>query len=111
MKRSNAHEVTLRAVLEMLFMCLCPHLERRQTLRSLRASRACGVCVCVWCVCVCGNRNRASLSFIHAEKIPIVLLLLHTCRLSTNDIQHSSAFQLKHYQTISLGLVELCICV
>ncbi len=25
MKRPNAHEVTLRAVLEMLFMCLCPH--------------------------------------------------------------------------------------
>ncbi len=26
MKRSNAHEVTVRAVLGMLFMYLCPHL-------------------------------------------------------------------------------------
>ncbi len=40
MKRSNAHQVTLRAVLGMLFMYLCPHLVRRQTLKSLRASRA-----------------------------------------------------------------------
>ncbi len=40
MKRSNAHEVTLRAVLGMLFMYLCPHLVRRQMLKSLRASRA-----------------------------------------------------------------------
>ncbi len=32
MKRWNAHEVTLRAVLEMLFMYLCPHLVRWQTL-------------------------------------------------------------------------------
>ncbi len=30
----NAHEVTLRAVLEMLFMYLCPHLVRRQMLLS-----------------------------------------------------------------------------
>ncbi len=30
MKRSNAHEVTLRAVLVMLFLYLCPHLVRRQ---------------------------------------------------------------------------------
>ncbi len=29
MKRSNAHEVTLQAVLGMLFMYLCPHLVRR----------------------------------------------------------------------------------
>ncbi len=42
MKRSNAHEVTVRAVLGMLFMYLCPHLVRRQTLKSLRAS----VCMC-----------------------------------------------------------------
>ncbi len=27
MKRWNAHEVTLRAVLEMLFVCLCPHWD------------------------------------------------------------------------------------
>ncbi len=27
MKRSNAHEVTLRAVPEMLFECLCPHWD------------------------------------------------------------------------------------
>ncbi len=45
MKRSNAHEVTLRAVLGMLFMYLCPHLVRRQTLKSPRAARA-SVCVC-----------------------------------------------------------------
>ncbi len=32
MKWSNAEEVTLRAVLEMLLMYLCPHLMRRQTL-------------------------------------------------------------------------------
>ncbi len=37
MKRSNAHQVTLRAVLGMLFMYLCPHL--------VRASRA-SVCMC-----------------------------------------------------------------
>ncbi len=45
MKRSNAHEVTLRAVLGMLFMYLCPHLVRRQTLKSPRASHA-RVCMC-----------------------------------------------------------------
>ncbi len=45
MKRSNAHEVTLRAVLGMLFMYLCPHLVRRQMLKTPRASRA-SVCMC-----------------------------------------------------------------
>ncbi len=40
MKPSNAHEVTLRAVLGMLLMYLFPHLVRRQMLKSLRASRA-----------------------------------------------------------------------
>ncbi len=35
-KRRNTHKVTLRAVLEMLFMCLCPHWD---------ISRA-SVCVC-----------------------------------------------------------------
>ncbi len=40
MKWSNAHEVTLRAVLGMLFMYLCPHLVRRQMLKTLRASQA-----------------------------------------------------------------------
>ncbi len=43
MKRSNAHEVTLRAV--MLFMYFCPHLVRRQMLKTPRASRA-SVCMC-----------------------------------------------------------------
>ncbi len=43
MKRSKAHEVTLRAVLEMLFMYLCPHLVRWQTLISPEVC----VCVCV----------------------------------------------------------------
>ncbi len=43
MKRSNAHEVTLRAVLWMLFMYLCPHLVRRKMLKTQRTS----VCVCV----------------------------------------------------------------
>ncbi len=43
MKRSNAHEVTVRAVLGMLY--LCPHLVRRQMLKTLRASRA-SVCMC-----------------------------------------------------------------
>ncbi len=38
MKRSNAHEVTLRAVLGMLFMYLCPHLVRRQMLKTPRES-------------------------------------------------------------------------
>ncbi len=38
MKRSNAHEVTVRAVLGMLFVYLCPHL-------CWRASRA-RVCMC-----------------------------------------------------------------
>ncbi len=45
MKWSNAREVTLRAVLGMLFMYLCPHLVRRQTLKTPRASRA-SVCMC-----------------------------------------------------------------
>ncbi len=36
MKQSNAHEVTLRAVLGMLFMYLCPHLVRRQMLKTPR---------------------------------------------------------------------------
>ncbi len=45
MKPSNAREVTLRAVLGMLFMYLCPHLVRRQTLKPPRASRA-SVCMC-----------------------------------------------------------------
>ncbi len=40
MKRSDADEVTLRAVLEVLFMCVCPHLVRRQMLKSPEASRA-----------------------------------------------------------------------
>ncbi len=47
MKRSNAHEVTQKheAVLGMLFMYLCPHLVRRQMLKTQRASRA-RVCMC-----------------------------------------------------------------
>ncbi len=45
MKRSNAHQVTLRAVLGMLFMYLCPHLVRRQMLKTPRAARA-SVCMC-----------------------------------------------------------------
>ncbi len=45
MKRSNAHEVNVRAVRGMLFMYLCPHLVRRQMLKTLRASRA-SVCMC-----------------------------------------------------------------
>ncbi len=46
MKPSNAHEVTLRAVLGMLFMYLCPHLVRRQMLKTPRESHALHVCVC-----------------------------------------------------------------
>ncbi len=46
MKRSNAHEVTLRAVLGMSFMYLCPHLVRRQMLKTPRASHALSVCMC-----------------------------------------------------------------
>ncbi len=45
MKRSNAHEVTLRAVLGMMFVYLCPHLVRRQMLKTPRAARALHVCV------------------------------------------------------------------
>ncbi len=47
MKRSNAHEVTLGAVLGMLLMYLTlyPHLVRRQMLKTPRASHA-SVCVC-----------------------------------------------------------------
>ncbi len=40
MKRSNAHEV-----LGMLFVYLCPHLVRRQMLKTPRAARA-SVCMC-----------------------------------------------------------------
>ncbi len=46
MKRSNAHEVTLRAVLGMLFMYLCPHLVRRQTAESHREHHSASVCMC-----------------------------------------------------------------
>ncbi len=59
MKRSNAHEVTLRAVLGMMFMYLCPHLVRRQTLKSPRASRA--------PVCMCAVNETARLSFINRD--------------------------------------------
>ncbi len=45
MKRSNVNEVTLRAVVGMLFMYLCPHLVRRQMLKTPRALRA-SVCMC-----------------------------------------------------------------
>ncbi len=45
MKRSNAHEVTLRAVLMMLFMYLCPHLVRRQMLKTASITRS-SVCMC-----------------------------------------------------------------
>ncbi len=54
MKRSNAHEVTLRAVLGMLFMYLCPHLVRRQMLKTPRASHA--------RVCMCAINERHSLT-------------------------------------------------
>ncbi len=57
MKRWNADEVTLRAVLEMLFMCLCPHWDGRcWNHRERRALQ-----------CVCGKGKRASLPFIHTE--------------------------------------------
>ncbi len=57
MKRSNAHEVTLRAVLGMLFMYLCPHLVRRQMLKTPRASHA---FVCMY-VCICAVNETARL--------------------------------------------------
>ncbi len=69
MKRSNAHEVTLRAVLGMLFMYLCPHLVRRQTLKSLRASRA------LQYVCVVANVDISNYQNKHA---PILIALPHT---------------------------------
>ncbi len=46
MKPSNAHEVTLRAVLGMLFMYLCPHLVRRQMLKVTASSHGASVCMC-----------------------------------------------------------------
>ncbi len=47
MKPSNAHEVILRAVLEM-FIYLCPHLVSTNTSGSVLT------CVCAYvCVCVC----------------------------------------------------------
>ncbi len=46
MKRSNAHEVTLRAVLGMLFMYLCPHLVRRQMLKVTASITALQYVVC-----------------------------------------------------------------
>ncbi len=60
MKRSNAHEVTLRAVLGMLFMYLCPHLVRRQTLKTPGAARA-SVCMCAV------NETCTSVSFINRD--------------------------------------------
>ncbi len=59
MKRSNAHEVTLRAVLGMLFMYLCPHLVRRQMLKTQRASHA--------RVCMCAVNETMSVSFINRD--------------------------------------------
>ncbi len=59
MKPSNAHEVTLRAVLGMLFMYLCPHLVRRQMLKTPRASRA--------SVCVCAVNETARLCYLLTE--------------------------------------------
>ncbi len=57
MKRSNAHQVTLRAVLGMLFMYLCPHLVRRQMLKTPRESHA---LVCMY-VCMCAVNETAHL--------------------------------------------------
>ncbi len=45
MKRSNAREVTLRAVLGMLFMYLCPHLVRRRAENTASITRY-SVCMC-----------------------------------------------------------------
>ncbi len=60
MKRSNAHEVTLRAVLGMLFMYLCPHLVRladaENTASITRSS-----------MYVCSKWNRTSVSFINRD--------------------------------------------
>ncbi len=46
MKPSNAHEVTLRAVLGMLFMYLYPHLVRRQMLKTPLIRMCASVCMC-----------------------------------------------------------------
>ncbi len=54
MKWYDAHEMTLRAVLEIMFMCYCAHILRRQSLRASRVLQY-----------VCSKQNRASVPFIH----------------------------------------------
>ncbi len=61
MKRPNAHEVTLWAVLGMLFMYLCPHLVRRQTAESHRWASHASVCMCAV------NETAQSVSFINRD--------------------------------------------
>ncbi len=55
MKRSNAHEVSLGAVLGMLLVYLCPHLcWKHRELHTLF-------------MYVCSKRNRTSVSFINKD--------------------------------------------
>ncbi len=46
MKRSNAHEVTLWAVLGMLFMYLCPSFSETADAEVTASSTRFSVCVC-----------------------------------------------------------------
>ncbi len=57
--QKNAHEVTLRAVLEIMFMCSCIRMLRRQRLKMPQASRVLQY--------VYSKQNRMSASSIHTE--------------------------------------------
>ncbi len=63
MKWWNYHEVTLRLVLEKLFVCLCPHWD------VTRAS-----------VCVCAKGKRASLPSIHTLIRLRTMMLIRSSR-------------------------------
>ncbi len=57
-------------------MYLCPHLVRRKTLKSLRAS--------IVHQYVCSKRNRASVPFIHRDKQNIQDIFLNGIFLQLN---------------------------
>ncbi len=86
--QKNAHEVTLRAVLEIMFMCSCTHMLRWQRLKMPQASRVLQY--------VYSKQNRMSAPSIHTENI-------HTMQ----DSFLNCIFTAKYSQT----LVHFDLCV
>ncbi len=59
-KLYNAHDVTLRAVLEIM-LCSCTHILRQQRLRTQRLSRTIQY--------VCSKQKHVSAPFIHTQNM------------------------------------------